>query len=148
MSSIKHDPFKVDTAYHAISSQGVSSSSPHRSLHLSGQYGIKPNGDLAQGFSAQCRQAIQNLEVVLRDAGMSLDNLVKMNFYLTNRQYMAELASVRQELLDGVRPAITTVIVAGLVSPDWLIEVDAFAIINSDGKMEQFDRRDAFGRSL
>lgn len=148
MSSIRHDPFKVKAPYCGIYSHGVSSSFPHRSLHLSGQYGIQSNGELTQGFSAQCRQAIQNLEAVLRDASMSLDNLVKMNFYLTNRQYMEELVSVRLELLDGVRPAITTVIVAGLVSPDCLLEVDAYAVINSIESVEQFDRRDAFGRSL
>lgn len=148
MSSIQHDPFKVQAPYHGIYSHGVSSSFPHRSLHLSSQHGIQSNGELAQGFTAQCRQAILNLEAVLHDAGMSLDNLVKMNFYLTNRQYMTELVSVRLELLDGVRPAITTVIVAGLVSPDWLVEVDAYAVINSDERVEQFNRRDAFGKSL
>jgi len=148
MNSIKHDPFTVKAPYNRIYSQGVSSPSPHRSLHLSGQYGIQPNGELAQGFSAQCRQAIQNLEVVLRDASMSLDNLVKMNFYLTNRQHTTELVSVRQELLNGVRPATTTVIVAGLASPDWLVEVDAYAVLNSDERVEQFNRRDAFARSL
>lgn len=148
MSSIRHDPFEVQAPYQGIYSHGVSSSFPHRSLHLSGQYGIQSNGELAQGFSAQCRQAILNLEIVLRDASMNLDNLVKMNFYLTNRQYMAELVSVRLELLDGVRPAITTVIVAGLTSPDWLVEVDAYAVINSDERAERFNRRDAFARSL
>lgn len=148
MSSIRHNPFKVQAPNQEIYSHGVSSSFPHRSLHLSGQYGIQSNGELAQGFSAQCRQAILNLEAVLRDANMSLDNLVKMNFYLTNRQYMSELDSVRLELLNGVRPAITTVIVAGLVFPDWLIEVDAYAVISLDERVAQFDRRDAFGRSL
>lgn len=148
MKNIRHDPFKVKAPYCGIYSHGVSSSFPHRSLHLSGQCGIQLNGELAQGFSAQFRQAIQNLEAVLRDASMNLNNLVKMNFYLTNRQHMAELVSVRLELLDGIRPAITTVIVAGLESPDCLIEVDAVAVINSNETVEQFDRREAFGRSL
>lgn len=148
MNNIRHDSFDEKNYCNSHSTQGVSSPFPLRSLHLSGQSGIQPNGELAQGFSAQCRQAIKNLETVLRDAGMALNNLVKMNFYLTNRQHMAELTSMGQELLDGARPAVTTVIVAGLESPDWLVEVDAVAVINSDERVEGFDRRDAFGRSL
>ncbi|GJL65424.1 MAG: hypothetical protein NPIRA05_03950 [Nitrospirales bacterium] len=148
MSSMRHDPFKVQAPYDGTYSHGVSSSFPHRSLHLSGQFGIQSNGELAQGFSAQCRQAILNLETVLGDANMNLDNLVKMNFYLTNRQDIEELVSVKQELLDGVRLAITTVIVAGLASPDRVVEVDAYAVANSDERAVLFDRRDAFGRSL
>jgi len=43
------------------------------------------------------------------------------------RDDMPALLAVRKELLDGVRPAITTVVVAGLVSPRWLVEVEAVA---------------------
>ena len=52
---------------------------------------------------------------------------VKMSFFLTRREDMATLVEVRKEMLDGVRPAITTVFVAGLVSPDWLVEVEVVA---------------------
>ena len=50
-----------------------------------------------------------------------------MSFYLVRREDMGALVEVRKELLDGVRPAITTLFVAGLVSPDWLVEVDVVA---------------------
>lgn len=40
---------------------------------------------------------------------------------------MDTLVEIRKEFLDGVRPAITTVFVAGLVSPDWLVEVEVVA---------------------
>ena len=40
---------------------------------------------------------------------------------------MEALVAIRKAMLDGVRPAITTVFVAGLVSPDWLVEVEAVA---------------------
>lgn len=46
-------------------------------------------------------------------------DIVKMSFYLVRREDM--------DTLVGVRPAITTVFVAGLVSPDWLVEVGAVA---------------------
>lgn len=148
MTAARHDPFKVQAPYHGIYSHGVSVSGPHKSLHLSGQYGVQPDGELADGFSAQCRQAILNLEAVLADAHMGLQHLVKMNFFLTDRRYMDELVSVRKELLEGVRPAITTVIVAGLVSPDWLVEVDGYAELDSTALIEQFDRQDAVRKIL
>jgi 2-iminobutanoate/2-iminopropanoate deaminase len=58
---------------------------------------------------------------------MTLMDVVKMSFYLVRREDMDTLVDVRKELLDGVRPAITTLFVAGLVSPDWLVEVDVVA---------------------
>jgi enamine deaminase RidA (YjgF/YER057c/UK114 family) len=52
----------------------------------------------------------------------ALDNRVRVR-----REDMDALVEVRKEVLDGVRPAITTVFVAGLVSPDWLVEVEVVA---------------------
>ena len=58
---------------------------------------------------------------------MTLKDIVKMSFFLVRREDMDALVEVRKELLDGVRPAITTVFVAGLVSPDWLVAVEVVA---------------------
>ena len=58
---------------------------------------------------------------------MELTDIVKMSFYLVRREDMDTLVAVRKEMLDGVRPAITTIFVAGLVSPEWLVEVDVVA---------------------
>ena len=58
---------------------------------------------------------------------MELDDIVKMSFFLIRRGDLDQLVEVRKELLDGVRPAITTVFVSGLVSPNWLVEVEAVA---------------------
>jgi len=58
---------------------------------------------------------------------MNLSDIVKMCFYLVRREDMDTLVEVRKEVLDGVRPAITTVFVAGLVSPRWLVEIDVIA---------------------
>jgi 2-iminobutanoate/2-iminopropanoate deaminase len=58
---------------------------------------------------------------------MTFADIVKMSFFLMRREDMDTLVEVRKEFLDGVRPAITTVFVAGLVSPDWLVEVEVVA---------------------
>ena len=125
--SKRHDPFPVQNPYHGIYAHGVETRAGARVLHISGQIGISPEGDLAADFLGQCRQALRNLELVLKEAGMTFRDIVKMSFFLVRREDMNALVEVRKEMLDGVRPAITTVYVAGLVSPDWLVEVEAVA---------------------
>ncbi|MEM7048567.1 MAG: RidA family protein [Acidobacteriota bacterium] len=125
--SIRHDPFPVGEPYHGIYAHGVETRAGARLLHISGQIGVAPDGSLARDFDGQCRQALANLEAVLGAADMELSNIVKMSFFLVRREDMEPLLEVRRDLLDGVRPAITTVYVAGLVSPDWLVEVEAIA---------------------
>jgi enamine deaminase RidA (YjgF/YER057c/UK114 family) len=96
-------------------------------LHVSGQVGESPEGVLAADFAGQCRQALVNLESVLGEAGMSFRDIVKMTFFLVRREDLSALVSVRKEMLDGVRPAVTTLFVSGLVSPAWLVEIEAVA---------------------
>ncbi|WP_282605440.1 RidA family protein [Pelagibius sp. Alg239-R121] len=127
MTSTRHDPFPVREPYHGIYAHGVETRAGARILHVSGQVGVSPRGELAADFREQCRQALFNLENVLKEAGMELADIVKLTFFLVRREDMAPLVEVRKELLYGVRPAITTVFVAGLVSPDWLVEVEAVA---------------------
>ena len=125
--SIRHDPTPVSEPYRGIYSHGVETRAGARILHVSGQVGMSPEGTLPADFSGQCRQAILNVAAVLASANMTISDLVKMSFYLVRREDMADLVKIRKELLDSVRPAITTVFVAGLVSTEWLVEVEAVA---------------------
>ena len=125
--STRHDPFPVKDPYHGIYAHGVETPAGARMLHISGQVGESPEGHLPQDFRGQCEQALANLESVLHEASMEYADIVKMSFFLVRREDMSTLVEVRKALLDGVRPAITTVFVAGLVSPDWLVEVEAVA---------------------
>lgn len=125
--SVRHDPFPVQPPYHGIYAHGVETAAGARVLHVSGQIGLSPDGRLAPGFRGQCEQALDNVGAVLADAEMTLHDIVKMSFFLTRPDDMATLVEVRKERLDGVRPAITTLFVSGLVSPDWLVEVEVVA---------------------
>ncbi len=129
----RHDPFPVNPRYHGIYSHGVETLPVTRMLHVSGQIGVSPDGELADGFTAQCEQALENVAAVLDSASMDYSNLVKLTFFLVRPSDMEDLVEVRKALLDGVRPAITTIFVAGLVSPDWLIEVEAVAAEKDPG---------------
>jgi len=114
--SVRHDPFPVGAQYHGIYSHGVETRPGVRMLHVSGQVGQPPEGALPADFRGQCRQALLNVSAVLASAGMAFADIVKMSFFLVRREDMEALVEVRKELLDGVRPAITTVFVTGLVS--------------------------------
>jgi enamine deaminase RidA (YjgF/YER057c/UK114 family) len=128
--SKRHDPFPVAAPYRGIYSHGVETPPGARILHVSGQVGVDQDGQLATDFTGQCAQALTNVEAVLRSAGMSIKDIVKMQFYLIRRDDMPALLEVRRGRLDGVRPAITTLFVAGLVDPHWLVEVDVIACAN------------------
>lgn len=98
-----------------------------RWLHLSGQVGVDPAGKAASGFEAQARQAFANLEALLADAGMGWADVVKLTTFITDRADLATLRRVRDAALGEAQPASTLLVVAGLASPDWLIEVEAVA---------------------
>lgn len=125
--SIRHDPYPVDGPFGGIYAYGVETKANARILYISGQVGEPPEGNLSLNFKDQCRQAIWNVEKVLHEADMTLKDIVKMSFFLTRPADMQSLLEVRKELVDGVRPAITTLFVAGLMKPEWLIEVEVIA---------------------
>jgi 2-iminobutanoate/2-iminopropanoate deaminase len=125
--SVRHDPFPVGAPYRGIYAHGVETRAGARMLHVSGQVGETPDGHVPSDFPGQCKQALLNVSAVLSAANMTLMDIVKMSFYLVRREDMGALVDVRKEVLDGVRPAITTVFVAGLVSQRWLVEIDVVA---------------------
>jgi len=111
----------------SIYSQGIEAPPNARWLHIAGQVGVKPDGTIAPGFEAQCKQTWENLIAVLRSAGMDIPDLVKVNGYVTDRADVAAFREVRIPYLGATRTAFTLVVVAALASPDWLVEIDAVA---------------------
>ena len=64
---------------------------------------------------------------VLAAAGMGPRDLVKVVTFLIDRADLATARAVRDRMLQGAAPASTLLFVAGLASPDWLIEIEAIA---------------------
>lgn len=127
----RHSPIPVLKSYESVYAHGVEVPASARTAHISGQVGVGPDGRLAEGgFEAQCRQAIANIEAVLASARMSLNDVVKVTVFLTQREDLPLLRDVRAAHL-AVAPAVTVVIVAGLHDPDWLVEIEAVAASES-----------------
>ena len=98
----------------------------HKTLYISGQIGEGPDLD------SQMRSVLQNLNTVLGKAGAGMDDVVKMNTYIVDYgpETLETFRSVRKELLgDSDMPASTLVGVEALAKKEWLIEIEAIAVI-------------------
>ena len=106
--------------------QAVEVTGPSRWLYLSGQIPVAQDGSLAADFTAQCDQVWDNIETQLAAAAMTLENLVKVTTFLSDRCYALENREVRVRRLAGRQPALT-VIVTGIFDESWLVEIEAVA---------------------
>ena len=106
--------------------QAVEVTGPSRWLYLSGQIPVAPDGSLAADFTGQCDQVWTNIETQLAAAGMTLDNLVKVTTFLSDRAYAEQNRAVRLRRLAGRQPALA-VIITGIFDAGWLVEIEAVA---------------------
>ena len=96
-------------------------------LYVSGQIAVDASGNLVgEGdCEAQTRQVMANVRAVVEAAGGSMDNVVKTTGFLTNAADFPTYNRVRMETFPESPPASSTVIVAALVRPELLVEVEA-----------------------
>src|SRR5262245_58474851 len=107
-----------------------------RLVAVSGQAAIGEDGQsVGPGDpSAQARQVFENLRRCLAAAGLSFDDVIKLTYYLTDVAHLPAVRAVRDELIDtGRPPASTAVQVVALARPEFLLEVEAFALAG-DGR--------------
>ena len=77
----------------------------------------------------QARLCLDLIGEALVQAGTSLDHVVRTRIYLTGAGHWREVARAHGEVFAAVRPAATAVIVAGLLDPAWLVEIEAEALL-------------------
>ena len=108
---------------------GVEAVSVSRLLHISGQVGVDPDGSVPATVEAQIERVWLNIEAVLAAAEMSADNIVRTITYMLDAAYVPALAAARRRHLGADhKAASTTIVVAGLVRPEWKVEIDAVAV--------------------
>jgi len=90
----------------------------------------KAGGVLHPGdFTSQAKEAFRALLAHVKAAGGTAESIVKVNTYLTDIRYRADLVMIREAIFGKKLPASTLVAVTALAHPDWLIEVEAIAVI-------------------
>jgi enamine deaminase RidA (YjgF/YER057c/UK114 family) len=100
-------------------------------LYLSGQVAYDDKGGPAHkgDFKAQARATFQAIKAQVEAGGGTMDSIVKINTYLTDIRNRPDLAAIREEFLGKKSPASTLVAVAALAMPEWMIEIEAVAVI-------------------
>jgi enamine deaminase RidA (YjgF/YER057c/UK114 family) len=104
-----------------------------RFVAVSGQLALDEDGKLVgEGDpAAQARQVFENLRRCLSAAGATFDDVVKLTFFVTDMAHMPAIRAARDTHLSPDRlPAASAVQVAALVRPEFLMEIEAYAIVN------------------
>ncbi|MFJ2817246.1 RidA family protein [Streptomyces sp. NPDC091279] len=103
-----------------------------RLVAVSGQLPLDGTGTLVgEGDpAAQARQVFENLHRCLRAAGATFDDVVKLTFFVTDMAHLPAIRAARAaHLPDDRLPAISAVQVAALVRPEFLMEIEALALV-------------------
>ena len=101
-------------------------------VFLRGQVGQDLNTAESVGVgdaAAQAEQAMSNIARLLEEAGSRLEEVCKIVIYLTDIRYREAVYRVVGKWLKGVHPVSTGLVVEALARPEWLVEIDATAVI-------------------
>ena len=101
-------------------------------LYIAGQVAKDVEGNLVGkgDFEAQIHQVYENLKNIMEEAGGTLQNIVKMTTFLTHYSYIEPYRSVRGKYFPEPCPPNTLLIIESLALPDFMIEVEAIAVLD------------------
>ncbi|MDE0410508.1 MAG: RidA family protein [Alphaproteobacteria bacterium] len=97
-------------------------------VYISGQVGIRPDGSLVEDARGQIDQVWVNLGAQLEAAGLSRENIVKVNVFLTRREDIGYYRESRGTFLGDNPPASTLLFVSGLADPAMVVEIEAMCV--------------------
>lgn len=107
-----------------------------QTIFVAGQIGWDEEGRFAPDFVSQFEQTLRNVLAVLQEASAGPEHVVRLNWYITDKQaYIAEarrVGEVYRNLFGRHYPTMTVVQVAGLVEDEALIEIEAIAVKAKD----------------
>ena len=98
-----------------------------RLLVISGQVGMREDGTVPEDPLEQIDIAFENILSNLRAAGMDVKDLIKLTYYLVGEIDTAKRREIVLSKLQGYQPCSTLLYVAGLASPVYKVEIDAWA---------------------
>jgi len=103
-----------------------------RMIFIAGQVSLDKSGNVVgQGdFRAQTVQVFENLKAALEAVGASFENVVKLNAYAVDVSRITDFREVRDRYVNTAQPPVSTFVqVSRLVREEWLIEVEAVAVV-------------------
>lgn len=106
----------------------VVSSGPGRMIFISGQGGAAPDGQMPEDFAAQTKNTFENIGRCLAAAGARFEDIVKINYYVSDMAYTAELRRIRANYLNQAAPPASTLVQVGL-GKGLKVEIEVVAIV-------------------
>ena len=106
-----------------------------RMVFVRGQIGqdLETSESVALGDAAgQAERAMANIATLLEEAGSKLEHVCKITIYLVDPRYREPVYRTVGRWLKGVHPVSTGIVVSALARPEWLVEIDAVAVIPED----------------
>lgn len=103
-------------------SQAVEVPAGARTLHVSGQVGVRPDGTLAEEVDAQIETAWHNVLAILEAGGMSKTDIVDVLVLVKSHDVVPVFRQVRDRVLDG-HLACSTMLVCDMADPAWQVEI-------------------------
>jgi enamine deaminase RidA (YjgF/YER057c/UK114 family) len=112
-------------------SQGIKVTQAQTILWLSGQVAYTADGGVAcrGDFKGQARGALEAIKALVESQGGTMASIVKITTYVTDMRYRLDLAPLREEFFGKKGPASTLVEISALAHPDWMIEIEALAVL-------------------
>jgi enamine deaminase RidA (YjgF/YER057c/UK114 family) len=101
-------------------------------VFIAGQVALDGKGQLVgrDDYRLQTEQVFRNLGAALESAGGGFANLVTLNYYLVDIGHLPEVREVRDRFVDTARPPTSTAVqVVRLFRPEFLLEIDAVAVV-------------------
>lgn len=103
-----------------------------RLVFISGMTARRPDGSIAGigDITAQTRQVCENIKSAVEAAGGTMSDICRVDVYVRNIEQFDAIHKVRAEYFKAPLPASTMVEVTKMVSPDYLIEINAIAVLH------------------
>jgi enamine deaminase RidA (YjgF/YER057c/UK114 family) len=108
-------------------SHGVVVPAGSRVLFASGQLGISQQDHIPESAGEQAELCFQAIGEILKSAGMSAADVVRINAFVTDRAYLGAYMEARDRFVVAPPPASTLMIVAGFSRPEFKVEVEVIA---------------------
>ncbi|MGJ9411183.1 RidA family protein [Aeromicrobium sp. CF4.19] len=103
-----------------------------RTVYVRGQIGQDLDTSESIGIGdveAQTDRAMANIDMLLRESGSQMSHLVKLTIYLTDPRHRETVYRTIGRWTKGVHPISTGLVVSALARPEWLVEIDAIAVV-------------------
>ncbi|AZO14016.1 MULTISPECIES: RidA family protein [unclassified Mesorhizobium] len=108
-------------------SHGVEVPAGKRLVLCSGQLGIGADDHVPEDAGAQAELCFKNIAAILSEAGLTLNDIVRINAFVTDRAHLQPYMDVRNRLFSDPAPASTLMIVSGFARPEFKVEVEVLA---------------------